>query len=525
MPFDGRRLPPVLDFANSQESWSEFLLSIESYIFQELNDPDPDVVGRLVGHIISLPLLQPSSTSDDIDALAEVTNSIAAAAAIQSRSYDPLVSLVLGLFREGQKINPIWRDLPYQIAVACLLRFPFQTNLFLLKLLNGGILDLYVIYKFLKNQHSESNCVNTPTFLYFLPELYADEKSREFSTKEWKKLLPGGGESSLFNLFAPKEYPTTQDLTKADWGKFLELRAEGKNPSALLEAIRTDSVGDFLPFVAQHDYQQRIPYSLYEQYFHFEYEVTIGGDNKAQMKVPKIVDAIALLGARSCFRTLLSEEHINKEQLLGDSARAIIACGSATGFLTAAIEAGMMITGRSLEPAVRFHDNDALTHLLDSQEAQITDDAIAAALVYANYAAFEIFHSEGELKRAHFREGGKPGLLHFIAKGNAITALKLVLSTEKVDTAQKTSKKRGFLHWAANYGAYNVAHFWTEKLNVGIGLDVVDDQGQTPVGIAYARVPYRRPDGKKTPEERNPLYGLLSRTSERCAEKAIAGTD
>jgi hypothetical protein len=54
---------------------------------------------------------------------------------------------------------------------------------------------------------------------------------------------------------------TVQDLTTADCFQFLALQAVGKNPSSLLEAIRTDNLETFFPYVAQHDFKQTIPYS------------------------------------------------------------------------------------------------------------------------------------------------------------------------------------------------------------------------------------------------------------------------
>jgi hypothetical protein len=337
----------------------------------------------------------------------------------------------------------------------------------------------------------------------------------------WKRLIAERGDASLLRLLQPPEYPTVQDLAKADWVRFRELRNIGKHPSSLLSAIRRDSEADFLSHVAQHDYAQVIPYSLYEQYFHFDYEITVGPDNRPRVALPKIVDAIALLGAVSCWATLMSEERINKEEVLGQAARSIIAHGSTTGFLAGAIDAGMVIEGRSLESAVRFHDNKALVHLLDSQGALVTDDAIAAALVYANFTAFEIFHGEGLAK--FFADATKPGMLHYIAKGNAITAFKLTLATEEVDPCRKTTTKRSFLHWAADYGAYDVAEFWLEKLGVAFGLDAVDEAAQSPAGIAFARVPYARPpkDAHLPATEKCPLYGLFTAAIERFSQIAV----
>jgi hypothetical protein len=516
----------IRDFDARKEAWSDFFTQLESLIFQELDDPSPNIVGSIVGQVITHDLLSPSG-ADCGDAVAEVANLVAAAAAIQPLSYGNLAALVGALPAAGAAQGaPAWAQFPFRVVNACLLRFPAHTHLFLLQLLEAGTIDLHEIYHYLKYRHSDQNLRTTATFLYFLPELAAAEprKWRAWAADEWKQLLRDRSEKSLLRLLAPREFANTEDLAAFDWAPFRALRAAGRNPSDLLEAIRTDNVTAFLPYVAQHDFGQRIPFSLYEQYFHFDYRVERGPDGKLSITEPTIIDAIALLGARGCFDTLVTSPMIRVDKVLPiaealeRSAASIIACGARTGCLTRSIELGMSVEAKSIQPAVRFHDFGALNYLLDNESAVVSDDAIEAALVYANYSAFELFMSTDNVK-GRLAIPGKPALLHYISKGNAITAFKLVMTALPVLPLIKGTSERNFLHTAADAGAYEVVDFWITRLQRIEGLDGNADQKLPAYGIAAARGLHPKPATKGLSiEERKPLYALLYKRTEELAD-------
>jgi hypothetical protein len=145
-----------------------------------------------------------------------------------------------------------------------------------------------------------------------------------------------------------------------------------------------------------------------------------------------------------------------------------------------------------------------------------TASMLAAALTHANMAAFWELVEDPACQRARAEEG-EPALVHWIARGNAVTAFKLMLTKCPVALAAQTDSQRTFMHWAANFGAFNVARFWTEVLGTTDCLLERDNADLLPADIARAVELAAEKDGERR------LLDLLLRTTQRAADAAIDG--
>jgi hypothetical protein len=497
--------PSVKAFVAKEQEYKEFLANLEDWIFSELTTEDPNVVGGVVGRISQAPLAAAGSPTHG-DAVAEVANALAAAAAIQTKSYDPLVGVVTGLAKLGGEGNK-WGTIPFQVAQAALLRFKNQANLFLLKLIevgpeNGG-LDLYVIYKFLRNQQSAGNAAFTITFLYFAPELLAGFPA--FFQEHWKEVAGiREAEGSFVKVINCGELPGTRDVTVDKFDAFKAKRATGKGEDPLLNAIREDDDATFTPFLASHDLKQRIPFSIYEQFFHYEY-IWKQTDSKWAVERPEFLHAIALFGAANCFNIFLQDPSPDVSERVKAASSSI---ASNPGFFGRAQEYGASVGGEALRSMVRYHKNESVESLLATVNP--AGEVIGDSLVYANFTAFTQFLLKGFGEAFHGEKVITP--LHYAAKGNAIAAFKTLLSKGPVNPYAVTSTRRSFLHWAASYGAWEIAEFWVTNFKE-IGLDQVDEKNLGPAGVAYRALTPKPDDKTADISLRKPLFDLLQRAT------------
>jgi hypothetical protein len=82
-----------------------------------------------------------------------------------------------------------------------------------------------------------------------------------------------------------------------------------------------------------------------------------------------------------------------------------------------------------------------------------------------------------------------PTVLHYIAKGNGITALKEYLlakaeANQPVPIAKSAVKDRNFLHWAGWFSAAAILDFWAIEIG-NVGLDQIDAENFVPSAFAY----------------------------------------
>jgi hypothetical protein len=154
----------------------------------------------------------------------------------------------------------------------------------------------------------------------------------------------------------------------------------------------------------------------------------------------------------------------------------------------------------------------------------VPDAAVGATAVYANFIAFKYLNDSGTTICKAFTDPNGATFLHYIAKGNAVTILKFHLAGNPVKPKAVTAAhKWSFLHWAANFGAYEVVRFWIKNLEQTNGLDVHDDANKFPDAIAGARgiYPVRKTKGSIIADV-NPLYALLLEATNRAADAATA---
>jgi hypothetical protein len=203
---------------------------------------------------------------------------------------------------------------------------------------------------------------------YFIPEL-ATHRKKSVVNQWWRELVTDKTDGAAFSLIVPAELKEVKpDALQVEgaFDAFKALRAAGKNPLPLLEAIRRDNVADFLPYVARNKYDLPIPFSVYEQYFHFDYIIEPDNqgdeqDRKRKFKrLPNLIDAIAFFGARECFGLVITAQQEHVKPALDAAVDSIVAAGSQNGFLSRAIEAGLQLTGDNLVGVVRFHSVDGL---------------------------------------------------------------------------------------------------------------------------------------------------------------------
>jgi hypothetical protein len=503
----------------------------------------------------------PDFENDKYDVFAELVNAIAAAAAIADslEKYNLLVALVreldrLGTEAEGQ--GSIWSRIGYRIAEACLQHHPGQTNLFLLLLLNvppvddgtreeedpesedfQKVLDVYVIYKFLRNQGARSP-INAGIFLYFMYELHQIKPA--WAEREWRDFVTGMAHSKRapLRLIAP-DFPTVWEPNNmarrvAHDRARRAGRAVGPG-AALIDAIREDNVDAFVA-AAGDDFKAQIPFSIYEQLFHFEYRFVVQSNGDLEIELgPTALDAVAILGADNIFNYVMGTP--NGPSLLQDAAYALVT-GNRTqggdGRLALAQGDFGVDFGNTLAAAIRMHDNELVSWMLEKHWDGLSANAFDAAFRFANIPAFHILF---EHLKDEYREGlqalfaiGEPTLHHLAARANAVWAFKVLLAdppvTEPAGTGDgvvffnpyaRTKNDRTFLHWAAAFGAKEVTRFWARNFG-NLGFDALDKYHLNPAHYGYIRGTSDRPDQKQRDSgvatETKPFYKYLLRLTD-----------
>jgi hypothetical protein len=316
------------------------------------------------------------------------------------------------------------------------------------------LFDLYLIHRYVKARCGSVTPIPASVLLYFLPEL--SEAFLASTIASWRKLS-----APLKSLICPPEIPFNFELEGADFSEFKARRAVGHGPSSILNAIRADNAEEFVR-LANGDFSQTIPFSIYEQYLKFEYRFE-KDERDQQMKlaaVPTVCDAIALFEARECFAVVLERESPIRYKVQGKVCRQ----RRKTGFLDRARESGVEIPEEARAIA------RGLALRTAGSEVALTREAVASALISANVIAFWELAERTSLN-ALFAEKEAPSLLHWIARGNAVTAFKLMLVIGKINVTSRTARKHTFLHWAASYAAFDVARLWVERLERNDGLE------------------------------------------------------
>jgi hypothetical protein len=461
-------------------AWRIYHSRLEQFLFVDLPSADPSSVADLTESFTSASEF--TDPEDLIDARGELVNAIVAAGAAERSDYTNLTAAVSALADT---------TFSYEVAEACLARFPLQTLLFVLRLLEAKLLTIYPIHNYVSRRISASNPVPAVVLLYFSPELSAAFPIA--TTAAWRKVS-----AHTKSLICPEEIPPDIPLDDADFTEFCKLRARGFSPSPLIGVIRADDAEEFLR-LTDGEFDQTVPFSIYEQYLHFEYRFERDDDSEIQFaSLPTLCDAIALFGSRKCFAEVLEKQ----PDALSCAAKSLVE-SAGNGLLELAQEAGVELeeteSGRGI--ALRTADPPA------------SKAAVIASLVGSNPGAFAKFMEEGAVRRFFSPGPDEPALVHWAARGNAITALKLLFGTGTVDLDSRLDSHRSMLHWAANFAAFDVIRLWTVRLGQLDGVNEKDESGLTPLDIAGA-VGLVFEKGK-----RGRLYELLLEATNRGADK------
>jgi hypothetical protein len=482
----------IKDFAANRAQYRAFLSSIDDCIFRSVEPSDDrEVVREVVRTIQNSPLAAPGLTQKD--ACHEVANIIAAAAAVETKSYKKLIAIVNGL-----KGGAGWENTPFLVARACLVQHLGQTNFFLLGLINDGNADLILtIRRFLKKQ-GVSRAPNLATFVYFAPEFI---ESKLIRPGWFAQTLRDAGRYNSCNSDSYWQALKVHELIPGSVYGAIDAdlparvkakRATGHGPSELLRAIAGDNVAKVQELVAGDGaaLDQEIGFSIFEQFFHHDYGFGLDGSTRTlkARTPPRLIDAIGLFGAANTFNALVSQV-TDKAKWISDGAASLLATATKTGLLQQVIE-NASADSLTYRTVIQFHDHDALDQLVDKGVKMQASDVDAMFTSANAQVALRYFEPEGDrLKIDLALPDGGPTVLHYIAKGNAITALREYLlakaeAGQTVAISKSALKSRNFLHWAGWYSGAAILDFWSTEIG-SIGFDQLDDEVFPPSAIAY----------------------------------------
>jgi hypothetical protein len=486
------RYQGIKDFATNRAEYRSFLASLDDAIFRELKtSDDPNIVGTIVGTIQGSPLVASDFTRKD--ARYEVANIIAAAAAVETKDYTKLIELVNGL-----KSGAEWERIPFYVTRACLAQHLGQTNYFLLGLINSDNAELILTIRSFLKKHGVGRAANLSTFLYFAPEfIESDHIPKGWFESQYREAQrdKGSPEKSFWPALRVAELFTADPEKTPDVLVSLKTkRATGRGASELLQAVADDNVAKVQEWVAGEESKidQEIEFSIYEQYLHHDYGFGQDGTGQAtqlKAKTPaRLIDAIGLFGATNTFNALVSQAK-DKKKWIESGAASLLATGTKTGLLRQVFEnAGP--GALAYRQVFAFHDHDALDQLIDKGVKLLPAD-VEALFVSSNLqAALRYFDPDGARLKIDAAIGDSgPTVLHYIAKGNAITALKEYLlakaeAGQAVPIVKSAGKSRNFLHWAGWFSGAAILDFWAIEIG-NLALDQIDTENYGPCAIAY----------------------------------------
>ena len=441
------------------------------------------------------------------DGLAELVNAIAAAAAVEKKSYEPLWELVVNLC--GRKLE----NFGFKVVVACLEKYIQQTMYFILGLINREVVTICPVFRFLKRM-GPFRPGHLSALLYFGPELI--EYKREWYEEMWKLVHSptttclGRYNPQMAEAVAPE---LSANLEEVDWEKHKDLRSSGHVECQLLECLRNDDVEVFQKLVVN-GYEHTISYSMYEQFFRYPFTFTSTNDGVTVSKAD-LCNAVLLTGAEQCFKFMVVNCP-NMNEMLSKSAESL-GSGASLEMVHQAHDAEIDLQSALVE-AVRFHNSELVAWLLEEGKAQVTTQALVIAIQYANMEFFEEFMNKLKNEDANIRDrlserlSDRSTLLHEIGKHNSIEMFKYVLSEmSDVDAYVSDIHQRTFLHWAAMSGSEEVIHFWC-KCYGNKGLNAVDKCNLNPQHYAFISVVYPKPSTPSS-EVTKPLYMYLKKRS------------
>ena len=445
------------------------------------------------------------------DGIAEIVNAVAAAAAVEMKSYEALWALVANLC--GEKLE----NFGFRVVVACLERYIAHTMYFVLGLINRGVVTICPVFRFLKRM-GPFKPGHLAAFFYFGPELM--EYKREWYEEMWKTVhtsMTFGAlryNAQITAVMAP-ELP--ENLAEVDWEKHKAARSSGHGECKFFECLKNDDVEAFQKLVVDTDYNQGINYSMYEQFFKYPFTFTKTHDSVAVSQAT-LCHAVLLNGAEKCFKFMVVNCP-NMNEMLANSAESL-GGGASLEMVHHARDASIDFQNALVE-AVRFHNSELVGWLLEDGKAQMTTKALVVAIQYANMEFFDSFmdylrNEDGNVRdRLRERLADRSTLLHEIGKHNSIEMFKYVLSEMNgVDPSlpyESDIDQRTFLHWAAMTGSEEVIHFWC-KCYGNHGLNAVDKCNLNPQHYAFISAVYPKPSTPSS-EVAKPLYMYLKKRS------------
>lgn len=456
--------------------------------------------------------------------LAEAASMVAAAAAIESKSYDHLADLVAGLNGVKQE-GTNWGDFGYQVTIRCLRNHAGQVNHFLLALLEKGAIQINWILRYLakesENVHvpDNGNCTRLGNAIclavFFGKELLECNKKKFHYI--WENLFSIGANGQFLAETISGLPPS---YTKVNWEEFGEKRKQANSGNEMLEAIKKDDYNEVLRLAGERPLEEiEIPFSLFEPYMHIDYHWVCTNERVGLSRPIKLMDAVGIFGAVNCFTGLCQLMDSAKLLPLVEECKAsLVSGGGKKGFVDKMNDLGVSMAG-CLKYAVMFHHNEAIDFFLNSakQKDTVSDSAIAEASAAANFQALEQFSmQEGwdqYLKSGH--------LFHMLAIGNSAEFFALCLAELQGEFNPYAEGPAGagctFLHYAARYQSFEIFRLWCSIFG-RVGLDAVWKPQSTPFNPAHVWRVYRisRPvtSDALTEFQKSPEYAyIFKRTS------------
>lgn len=421
-----------------------FLLKEEENISRVINDVKTFVEG----------------VGDKRSALAEIAHLIAAAAAVETRTFESLVCLIENLVADEPDL---FGDLGVDVGMRCLRSFPERAHLFILLLVERNLMPIEIL-----PQHifpfKQRTCAEWRMLIFCYPEF---EKA---STGGWVHssynqicgpTFQGGLEFDLNKLVPPEIDCGKWD--EANWEEFNRLRHLGHHTSDVIDLIKQDKVQELSARFPENLGSQEIPFCLYEQFVPLPWS-PVDTINVAQLA--------AFYGARNCWQMALESSGAARAGLLTQSARAAAVGGHDA--ILAFFEGNREAMEEILIASIQNHDEGLFQWVLgklDSNE-KISDKVWETIIWYDNFTAFETLVK---------REFPSQRAIALCARHNSVTMFKYLVSHSSEVCPYQSFGKKGqtILHYAVMGVAYPIVHWWAETFGA-VGFDALDGYHRNP---------------------------------------------
>lgn len=453
-PISLETYPSLATVKTESESAIREFKNIENSIFFLLKEEDN--ISRVINDVKTFM----EGVADKRSALGDIAHLIAAAVAVETKTFESLLCLVENLVADEPDL---FGDLGLEVGVRCLRSFPECGHLFILLLVERNLMPIEIL---------------SQEFFPFKQRTNNDWRLLILCFPEFQKSSPGGWVRSSYSQVCGASSTSSEDFRlnkllppeiscgnwdEANWDEFNRLRHLGHHTSDVVDLIKQDNVQELSARFHENFGSQEIPFCLYEQFVPLPW---------TPAKCLNLAQLAAFYGARNCWQMALESSGAARASLITQSIQAAAVGGHDA--ILAFFDGNKEAMEEILIASIQNHDESLFQWALgkfDSTDA-ISDKVWEAVVRYNNFMAFEVLIKRGL---------PSPRAIALCARHNSVNMFKYLVSHSTAVYPYQSFGTVGqtILHYAVLGVAYPIVHWWAETLGP-VGFDAVDTRHMNP---------------------------------------------